>query len=95
VIFSPFGNASPALLLITGNDKERRAGSNLKPSDCIAQLLERVAFPIIDLLRDPGSGMANDALHNRFGHICLAQPRHNGVSQAVKHQTRLLDTQLW
>ena len=38
--------------------------------------------------------MSNDALHDRLRNVCLAQPRHNGVPQAVKHQTRLLDTEL-
>lgn len=37
--------------LITGNDKERRAGSNLEPSNGVAELFERVAFPQIDFLR--------------------------------------------
>lgn len=37
--------------LITGNDKERRSGSNLQASDGLAELFERVAFPQIDFLR--------------------------------------------
>ena len=39
--------------LITGNDKERRASSNLQASDGLAKLFERVAFPQIDFLRNP------------------------------------------